>query len=286
MKSNSPTAPLGLALTLGLLLTASPMAIAQDVRSMEEVCAGVVASPEARVDACGWLIETAAYTDLSDYALAHLRRGRALSSLKQLDEATADFDTALEYDPYLYAAYIARGDTLLAAGEYYRAIADFSVAAGLEPLSAEPYAKRGLALFAHREYAEAAADLDSALGYDATHSQARKTLAWILATAPDRTQRDGARALSLIQASAADGAPDRMILAAALAETGAKDEAVDLYKAIAGSSDTATRRFQSYLGAAGFYDGAEDGFWSPELENALRACLSDGCRVGAPRPRS
>lgn len=271
---------------MSLALAPRGPANAQDIRSMEEVCAGVTAVAKARIDACGWLIDTAAYTDLSDYALAHLRRGRALADLDRRAEAYTDFDTALEYDPYLYAAYIARGDTLLAGGEYYRAIADFSVAAGLEPLSAEPYAKRGIALFAHREYAEAAADLESALNYDDTHAQARKTLAWILAAAPDTSMRDGVRALSLIQASAAKGAPDRMILAAALAEAGATEEAVDLYTAIAQSSETATRRFQRYLNAAGFHDGAEDGVWSPELARALRACLIAGCRVGAPRPRS
>jgi tetratricopeptide (TPR) repeat protein len=253
---------------------------------MEEVCTGEAATPEAQVDACGWLIETAAYTALQDYALAHLRRGSALDALGREAEALADFDTALEYDPYLYPAYMARGNALLAGGENFRAIADFSVAAGLEPLSAEPYARRGVALFANREYAAAITNLETALTHDADHTAARKALAWVLASAPDPALRDGARALALIQASATAGAPDRMILAAALAETGAKAEAMDLYTSIGRASAPATARFQRYLDAAGFYDGPEDGVWSDVLSDAVRACLAAGCRVGAPRPRS
>ena len=255
------------------MLSIQGAAIAQtaDLDALTLTCAERTGTPDDRIAACTRLIDEAFLTELADYATAHLNRADAAAAKGAFNDALADLDTALDYDPYFYAAYILRGDTLLRIGERYRAIADFTVAAGLNPLSAEPYAKRGTALYAHKEYAQAIADLETALGYDATNEDARTTLAWILSTAPDPTLRDGLRALDLLSEQDAISSADRLIQAAALAEAGRVEDAVALYRDLAGDSD----RISDYLRAAG-YDPA------PDFDATLRACLEAGCRIGAP----
>ncbi|NMM44048.1 tetratricopeptide repeat protein [Rhodospirillaceae bacterium KN72] len=248
-------------------------AVAQtaDLDTLTLTCAERTATPEDRIAACTRLIDEAFLTELSDYATAHLNRADALAAQGRPTDALGDLDTALDYDPYFYAAYILRGDTLLKIGERYRAISDFTVAAGLNPLSSEPYAKRGIALYAHKEYVQAIADLETALGYDPANEDARTTLAWILSTAPDPALRDGMRALDLLSERTAISSADQLIQAAALAEAGRTEDALALYRDLAGHSD----RIPDYLRALG-YDPGDD------FDAALRACLDAGCRIGAP----
>lgn len=261
-----------------LLLAASP-AHAQD--QQESLCRDSEAASDARIDACTALINGAVYTDLKDYALTHLNRGEALHESGNAQQALADLETALDYDPYLYPGYMLRGYILLTLREPYRAIADFSVAAGLNPLDAAPYAKRGLALFAHREFGSAIQDLETALGHDPAHTDARRTLAWILSTAPDRDMRDGMRALDLLDQVSAP--PDLLVLAAAQAEAGRPIDAIVTYRRLTAESPGATSLYQSYLATLGFFSGTADGTYSDELEAAIRRCLDVGCRIGAPK---
>lgn len=257
---------------------------AQDLSAAELACSDRNRDATARIEACTTLLDNAAFTDLSDYAVTHRNRAEAFRDAENANAAVDDLNIALDYDPYMYEGYILRGDVLLTLGEAYRAIADFSVAAGINPLSSEPYSKRGLALFAHREYESAMRDLDTALGYDSNNPEARRTLAWILATAPDPSLRDGQKAMALMEGTNSFSAPvqERLVLAAALAEFGDPEAAIEVYRGIGETGPGSVERFQKYLTAAGFYTGAQDGIFSPALDSALRACLDAGCRVGAP----
>lgn len=259
-------------------------AAAQDLETAELACSDRNRDAASRIEACSLLIDNAAFTDLSDYAVTHRNRAEAHHEAEDGVAAVDDLNIALDYDPYMYEAYILRGDVLLTLGEAYRAIADFSVAAGINPLSSEPYAKRGLALFAHREYASAMQDLDTALSYDPENAEANRTLAWILATAPDRSLRDGQKAMRLMEGTNSFEAPvqERLVLAAALAEFGDIEAAIEVYRGIGESGSGSVERFQKYLSAAGYFDGDQDGQFTPALDAALRACLEAGCRVGAP----
>lgn len=269
---------------LAAALYAAP-ATAQNTAAEERLCLDDTADAGARARACGRLIDEAAYTDLKDYAKAHMNRALALTADGDHEAALSELDTALDYDPYSYPSYIARGGVLLRLGEPYRAIADFSVAAGLNPLEAEPYAKRGLALFAHKEFASALQDLETALTYDPGHADARRTAAWILAAAPDAALRDGEKALGLLTDGAieiVDGG-DLLVLAAAQAEAGRPDEALETYRRLAEEDPRAVPRFEGYLAAAGYFDGPETGTFDAALTDAIHACLVAGCRIGAPR---
>lgn len=258
-------------------------ASAQDFREMETICSDAGRAPETRIAACSALIDGAAFTDLSDYARTHLNRASAWQDAGKLDTALDDLNTTLDYDPYSFQAYMTRGDILLKLDEPYRAIADFSVAAGLNPLTAPPYARRGLALYAHKEYGSAIQDLETALSYDANLPEARRTLAWILATAPIVELRDGERASELLQSLEESSTQMAVVEAAVLAESGDTDGAIARYRAIAIENPAVARRIQTYLQSAGFYDGPVDGQYGDALESALLRCIDKGCRIGAPR---
>lgn len=255
----------------------------QDFGALELQCADETASPAATIDACGQLIDQAAYTDLQDYAIAHFRRGTAYRVNGEDALALEDFEVALDYDPYDYAAYIARGDVLLSIGNAYRAIADFTVAAGLEPLEPEPYVRRAIALQANREYAQAVDDLRFALRLDETHTRARRVLAWLLSTSPQVGLRNGPEAINLTSEIDQENAdiPDLMILAAVLAEVGDIDASIEVYKSILDRDGAARARFVHYLSITDFLGGDEPD--EPTLETAIRSCLQDGCRIGGPR---
>lgn len=90
------------------------------------------------------------------------------------------------------------------------------------------------------QYKEAVMRLDRALGVDATRDDVRLRLAWLLATAPQDSLRDGPRALKLVEALAdSTTIPEwtrQDVLAAALAETGDFEAAIETAKEAAQAS--------------------------------------------------
>ncbi len=122
-------------------------------------------------------------------ALAHLRLG----NLEQaLDAITRAVDLRPEHDGYRHN----RGVVLTALGRYREAVADYERAIALNPESGGSH----------------------------------NNLAWLLATAPDASIRDGSRAVAHARRAVAMGENGAWLdtLAAALAETGAFDEAVEV----------------------------------------------------------
>lgn len=263
---------------------------ASEYDAAESLCRNADASPQERIEACSKLLEDYAYSDLSDYTITHLNRGRAYLAIKQNTAALADLDKVLEYDPFAYEGYMARGESLLALGEAFRAIADFTVAIGLEPLTSAPYAWRGTALYANREYPEAQRDLEAALKFSPNDTRAMTTLAWILSAAPDPAQRDGVRALELakqlIAGPTETSAPLQLVHAAALAESGDIDAAMALYQSLIDASSGNQTRFERYLTAANFLPAKSGEREKEVVLSGLRSCLESGCRVGAPLPKS
>jgi len=192
------------------------------------------------------------------YAKAHDNLGYALLGEGRLDEAVAEFNEALRIDPASTDAHCNLGNAFLRQGQIDQAAAQYRAALQIDPNDAEAHCNLGAALFRQRRPQAAAAEYREALRIDpanaAAHSdlgvallqegdaagalaEAEKahatepsnliyqnTLAWILATAPQPSLRDGARALALAtQASHASGGGNPVILrtlAAAYAQTG------------------------------------------------------------------
>ena len=117
-----------------------------------------------------------------------------------------------------------RGNAYLEEERYNYAIADFDESIKLNPKYSKPYNNRGMANQFKGLYSSAIDDYTMALAIDKDHLNAANNLAWIRATCPVRSLRDGKHALEL--ATRVNGATNYQnsssldTLAAAYAETG------------------------------------------------------------------
>jgi len=74
---------------------------------------------------------------------AYFNRGRARYDKGDLDEAIADFNTAIALEPRNAATYDSRGSARQAKGDLDSAISDFKMAIELNPLFADAFYNRG-----------------------------------------------------------------------------------------------------------------------------------------------
>jgi protein O-mannosyl-transferase len=198
-----------------------------------------------------------------DYAYAHYGLGTALCANGQWDEAIAhycqalkikpdfaeaqrslvkallrkgDFDGAIAMvrdtsavSPDPVAAWSKLGDDLLKKGDLDEAIACYRQTIKINPGAADAYANLGLAFFQKGDIKEAIGSWQRALASKPGQPDIQNNLAWLLATAPDASLRNGAKAVALAeQAKQLTGGGNPMILhtlAAAYAETGRYREA-------------------------------------------------------------
>jgi len=178
------------------------------------------------------------------FALAHYNLGNALLALGHVPEALEQFEIHVKLDPDDPIAQYNFGSVLLDQWLAEDAIPRLDKAVQLRPGAADFHYKLGQALRETGREAEAIGQYEKSLLLRPQHLQAIASLAWMLATNPDRALRNGARALQLAMlAEQLSGGQDPKILgilAAAQAETG------DFSKAAA-----TARRAAQLAGAAG-----------------------------------
>ena len=138
-----------------------------------------------------------------DIAEAWHNRGRAHASLGRFDEALADYSKSIELNPENAEYRRSRGRLYGERfGRYDEAIADLSRAIDLGMTDWLLYARRGEIRYQHGSYKEGIADLSRAAELlangDATcRAIVCNQLAWFLATCPNESYRDAARAVDL-----------------------------------------------------------------------------------------
>ena len=163
-------------------------------------------------------------------AEAHLNLANLLLQQQRADDAIAHFQAALEIQPGLAGAHNNLANALLGKGRVDEAIAHFERALKLQPGLAEAHNNLANAYLQKGRVAEAVPHYQAALEAVPNHPYLLNNLAWVLATCPDATIRDGARAVTLAQqAERISGGKDPALLgtlAAAWAEAGRFAEAV------------------------------------------------------------
>ena len=165
--------------------------------------------------------------------LAHARLGLADALLAQgeVGEAVAECREVLKTYPLATEAIVILGEALAAEGEIEEALPHLRRAVTIEPKNARAHFQLGLVLYDRGRSEAALAQLNEAIQLQPDDGRMLWPAAWILATSPDPTIRDGAQAVELatraIQLS--KGKEPRAIdaLAAALAETGNFSAAVN-----------------------------------------------------------
>ncbi len=196
--------------------------------------------------------------------VAHSNLGRELLAEGKTDEAIAQYDLALQIEPRNGGAHTDRGYALAEAGRYLEAIPCFQTALSLKsdfaparkglgaalgelgryneaaveferlvqltPQDAGAHFNLALALRMSHQQGLAAAHYRAALRLNPDQPEALNDLAWILATHPEPTLRDGAEAVQLAERLCQlAGAPNALFLgtlAAAYAEAGRFTNAV------------------------------------------------------------
>ena len=129
-----------------------------------------------------------------------------------------------------WMAYYNLGTTLAQQGRTEEGIADLQMAVKIRPSDMDAHNNLGNALVEHGQMREAMVHFQKVLELQPNNVPARSNLAWVLATSPDASLRDGVKAVELAQEAnrLTDGQNPIVvgILGAAYAETGRFPEAV------------------------------------------------------------
>jgi len=177
-----------------------------------------------------------------DFAAARANLGEALAKAGNLDEALVQLRQALEADATCAPAHYRLGVVLNQRGDARGAIREWRSALELDPKSAEAHASLAGALYAQGQPAEALAQWREAIRLEPNDRAALAGAAWVLATSPDATIRDGDEALGFaVRAVALSGRNDARVLdtlAAAYAEKGQfADAALTARRALARATE-------------------------------------------------
>ncbi|HUA68432.1 MAG TPA: tetratricopeptide repeat protein [Candidatus Saccharimonadales bacterium] len=162
--------------------------------------------------------------------LMHYNFGYALLGCGQVNEAAAQFQKAVELQPDYAQDLRSLGNAALHRGQVDEAIVLFQTLVGVHPGDAEAHYILGVTYLQKGEVNKAIDHLQAVLKSQPDNADARNALAWVLATSPDPSIRNGNRAIELAQRANALSRGTNPVflgtLAAAYAETGHFPEAI------------------------------------------------------------
>ena len=155
---------------------------------------------------------------------AHYNLAIALQRNRQIEAAVVEFRKTLQIDPRHADAHNNLAIALLKKGKTGEAIGEWHAALQLQPNNAEMHNNLGIAFLQDGRIPDALAQWRETLRLRPDKVPTALTLAWILATAPEKNLRDGTHALEIAK-QAFRLAADRnlmtyRVLAAAFAEAG------------------------------------------------------------------
>ncbi len=151
-------------------------------------------NPDRCIEGCTSLIQSGLEHD-KNMSIAFNNRGLAFGLRGSFDRAIQDFDQALKLTPNYAEAFRNRGEAYRRMGQYDLAIQDFDKALQLDPNHAQAFNGRGNAYESKGDLRRAIRDYAQAIRLNPDNDDALNNLAWLYATAADRTLRDPAKAL-------------------------------------------------------------------------------------------
>jgi tetratricopeptide (TPR) repeat protein len=202
-------------------------------------------------------------------ALAHYNLGITLQQKGRVDEAILQLQSALQIKPDYAEAHNSLGAALFQKGRTDEAITHLQKALQINPGYARAHNNLGNALLQKGNVTEAIVHFQQAAQIEPADPAAQNNLAWLLATCPQASLRNGTKAVELARrANALTGGENPIVLrtlAAAYAEAGRFPEAVEtaqraLHLAEAQSNTRLAGALQSQMK---FYEAGSP-FHSPE----------------------
>ncbi|QDV70325.1 photosystem I assembly protein Ycf3 [Rosistilla carotiformis] len=165
-----------------------------------------------------------------DHANAYFNRAELRYEMGNLSSSIADYDRAITLQPGEADFYTGRGHARFQAGQVQAAIEDYHRAFQLDSDNAIRAIDLADALQNGGQWRQAAENYRNALQLDQQNLRTRLNLAWLLATCPDGSLRDGQQALEITDGLRDIPASEEFRYidthAAALAETGQFEKAV------------------------------------------------------------
>jgi tetratricopeptide (TPR) repeat protein len=187
----------------------------------------------------------------------HNNLGNALCQTGAFKDGIAEYRRALELRPdpanlYNAETHFNLANVLLRLGQIDEAIANYQQSLQIQPNDAAAHDNLGTALARKGFFAEALGEYRVALKLDPRSATTNGDFAWVLATCPDRTLRNGPKAVQLAeQARDLTGNKDPVMLrtlAVAYAETGNFSGAVETAeRALALASKASNNRLTNSL---------------------------------------
>jgi tetratricopeptide (TPR) repeat protein len=163
-------------------------------------------------------------------ALLHSNLGTALARTGRLDEALDQYEQALPQDPRLPKIHYNIAAIFLQKGRIDDAITHLQKELQIRPGYAQAHSDLGVALSQKGRMAEAIGEWQKTLELEPRNLNAQCNLAWVFATSPDDSTRNGGAAVSLAErAIDLSGGTDPRIfrlLGAAYAESGRFSDAI------------------------------------------------------------
>ena len=158
----------------------------------------------------------------SEDATTFNNRGTVYQKLAKYRRALAHYDEAIRLDPHLMLAHNNRCVAHRYLGEFAESVADCTRAIRLQPTYWRAWMNHGITYYLQDRYAEAAADYQAAIGLEPLNAVPYNALAWLRATAPEGSARNGEEATRLAEKAVqlGDTPQHRDTLAAAYAEAG------------------------------------------------------------------
>jgi tetratricopeptide (TPR) repeat protein len=168
---------------------------------------------------------------LNPYSIdAYNNRGNAYNEKGQHELAIRDYDEAIRRNPKSADAYGNRGTSYDVTGKWDKALADYNQAIRLNPALMGLYYNRGTLYAKKGNYRQAGADLAIALKKTQNDQELINAIAWLRATNPEASLRNGKEAVSeatrVCKLSNWKNVDYIDTLAAAYAEAGDFDQAV------------------------------------------------------------
>jgi tetratricopeptide (TPR) repeat protein len=169
-----------------------------------------------------------------DFARAHYGLGTAFGRKGQTDVAVSHYRTVIQLKPDYADAHGNLAKLLAMQGKLDEAVKEYQRTLELAPNSNQTHFQYGQVLQAQHHFAAAKTEYQKAFDLKPENWPVCINLAWLLATCPDNSLRDGAKAVELAkQAGVLAGTESPQLwdtLAAAYAEAGRFGEAVETAK--------------------------------------------------------
>ena len=162
---------------------------------------------------------------------AQVALANALLQKKRIDDAIVHYQKAVAIRPDYFLARYGLGHALLEKGQLDGAIEHFRAALLIRPDHPDCHTTLAIALDESGQFAEAIGHYERATGISPQSVSALANLAWLLATCPDATFRDGSKAIQLARrADQLSGGTNALVLrtlAAGYAEAGQFEKAIE-----------------------------------------------------------